>query len=46
MNPFSVRIFIHGIVTFPFFDTFIMVIIIMSSIALAAEDPVQEGSYR
>eukprot|EP00095_Tigriopus_kingsejongensis_P005232 maker-scaffold1237_size53912-snap-gene-0.7 protein:Tk05232 transcript:maker-scaffold1237_size53912-snap-gene-0.7-mRNA-1 annotation:"hypothetical protein DAPPUDRAFT_333049" len=43
-NP--IRIFIHGIVTFPFFDTFIMVIIIMSSIALAAEDPVQEQSER
>ena len=40
------RIFIHGIVTFPFFETFIMVIIIMSSIALAAEDPVQENSER
>lgn len=32
--------------TFPFFDTFIMVVIIMSSIALAAEDPVQERSDR
>ena len=43
---FSIRIFIHGVVTFPFFDTFIMVIIIMSSIALAAEDPVRETSER
>lgn len=41
-----IRIFIHGIVTYPFFDTFIMVIIIMSSVALAAEDPVQEHSQR
>ena len=37
---------IHGIVTLPCFDTFIMVIIILSSIALAAEDPVQEQSQR
>ena len=43
-NP--IRIFIHGIVTFPFFDTFIMVVIILSSVSLAAEDPVQEGSER
>ena len=43
-NP--IRIFIHGVVTFPWFDTFIMVIIIMSSIALAAEDPVREKSER
>lgn len=43
---FSVRIFVHGIVTFPFFDTFIMIIIIMSSVALAAEDPVVENSER
>ncbi|XP_071746366.1 voltage-dependent calcium channel type A subunit alpha-1 isoform X5 [Lepeophtheirus salmonis] len=43
-NP--IRLFVHGIVTFPFFDTFIMIIIIMSSIALAAEDPVQENSRR
>ena len=43
---FSIRIFIHGIVTFPFFDTFIMVVIILSSISLAAEDPVQESSER
>lgn len=43
---FSVRILVHGIVTVPCFDTFIMVIIILSSIALAAEDPVQEQSQR
>ena len=43
-NP--IRIFVHGIVTFPFFETFIMVVIIMSSIALAAEDPVEENSER
>ena len=43
-NP--IRIFVHGIVTIPCFDTFIMIIIILSSIALAAEDPVQEQSER
>ena len=32
--------------TIPCFDTFIMIIIILSSIALAAEDPVQEQSER
>ena len=36
----------HGIVTIPCFDTFIMIIIILSSITLAAEDPVQETSQR
>ena len=40
------RILVHGIVTVPCFDTFIMIIIILSSIALAAEDPVQEHSRR
>jgi hypothetical protein len=43
-NP--IRICVHGIVTLPCFDTFIMIIIILSSIALAAEDPVQEQSKR
>ena len=33
-------------VTYPFFDTLIMIIIILSSIALAAEDPVEEKSQR
>ena len=41
-----IRILVHGIVTIPCFDTFIMIIIILSSIALAAEDPVQEQSER
>lgn len=40
------RLTIHAIVTYPFFDTFIMIIIILSSIALAAEDPVEETSER
>ena len=43
---FRVRILVHGIVTVPCFETFIMIIIILSSIALAAEDPVQEHSQR
>ena len=46
VHHFRVRIFVHGIVTIPCFDTFIMIIIILSSIALAAEDPVQEQSQR
>ena len=33
-------------VTYPFFDSLIMIIIILSSIALAAEDPVEEKSPR
>ena len=40
------RLTVHAIVTYPFFDTFIMIIIILSSIALAAEDPVEEKSDR
>ena len=43
---FRFRLIIHSIVTYPFFDTFIMIIIILSSIALAAEDPVEETSQR
>ena len=43
---YRIRIFVHGIVTIPCFDTFIMIIIILSSITLAAEDPVQETSAR
>ena len=33
-------------VNLPYFDFFIMVVISLSSIALAAEDPVEEGSFR
>jgi hypothetical protein len=40
------RVFVHAVVTYPFFDTFIMIIIVGSSIALAAEDPVDEKSER
>merc|ERR1719412_569967 len=40
------RVTIHSIVTFPLFDVFIMLVIIASSIALAAEDPVDPKSPR
>ena len=43
-NPFRVKI--HSIVTFPLFDVFIMLVIIASSVALAAEDPVDPKSER
>ena len=36
----------HAIVTYHFFDSFIMIIIVASSIALAAEDPVDEKSAK
>ncbi|XP_031638629.1 voltage-dependent calcium channel type A subunit alpha-1 isoform X8 [Contarinia nasturtii] len=36
----------HWVVNLRYFDFFIMLIITMSSIALAAEDPVDENSYR
>ncbi|XP_030081782.1 voltage-dependent calcium channel type A subunit alpha-1 isoform X8 [Drosophila hydei] len=36
----------HWVVNLPYFDFFIMVVISMSSIALAAEDPVRENSRR
>ena len=40
------RVGVHAVVTYPLFDTFIMMIIVGSSIALAAEDPVDEKSER
>ena len=43
---FRFRLAVHAVVTFPFFDTLIMIIIVLSSIALAAEDPVEERSAR
>merc|ERR1719266_2755360 len=43
-NP--VRVAVHKIVTYPLFDTVIMVIIALSSFALAAEDPAEEKSER
>lgn len=36
----------HWVVNLPYFDFFIMIVISLSSIALAAEDPVEEGSFR
>ena len=41
-NP--VRVACHWIVNMKYFDAFIMIIISLSSISLAAEDPVQEDS--
>ena len=40
------RCMIHWIVTKKIFDLFIMFVIVLSSIALAAEDPVSENSER
>jgi hypothetical protein len=42
-NP--IRRAAHYVTNMRYFDAFIMVIITLSSIALAAEDPVDEGSY-
>lgn len=43
---YSIRRGAHWVVNLPYFDFFIMVVISMSSIALAAEDPVRENSRR
>ena len=45
-NTYRVRVGIHWLVTKPFFDGFIMFVILLSSAALAAEDPVQENHPR
>ena len=42
----SVRVGLHWMVTKWWFDGFIMFVILLSSAALAAEDPVQENSPR
>lgn len=42
---FSVRRFCHFVVNLRYFDLFIMIVICASSVALAAEDPVEENSY-
>ena len=42
-NP--IRLGAHYITNMRYFDAFIMVIITLSSIALAAEDPVDENAY-
>ena len=43
---FRVRRFCHFVVNLRYFDLFIMIVICASSIALAAEDPVNENSER
>ena len=43
---YSVRVGIHWLVCKPWFDGFIMFVILLSSAALAAEDPVQENHPR
>ena len=43
---FRLRQLVHWIVTKKLFDMFIMLIIVLSSIALASEDPVDEHSPR
>ncbi|CAG5127135.1 unnamed protein product, partial [Candidula unifasciata] len=43
-NP--IRRFCHFVVNLRYFDLFIMIVICASSVALAAEDPVIEDSYR
>ncbi|XP_048245637.1 voltage-dependent calcium channel type A subunit alpha-1-like isoform X9 [Haliotis rufescens] len=43
-NP--IRRFCHFVVNLRYFDLFIMIVICASSVALAAEDPVNEGSFR
>ena len=45
-NFFRVRVGLHWFVTKPWFDGFIMFVILLSSAALAAEDPVQEDHPR
>ena len=43
---FRLRCLIHWIVTKKVFDMFIMFVIVLSSVALASEDPVSENSER
>lgn len=43
---FRVRVSLHWLVSKPMFDGFIMFVIMLSSIALAAEDPVTENAPR
>jgi len=46
LSRFSVRCGVHWLVTKPMFDVFVMLVIMLSSVALAAEDPVHEKSSR
>ena len=43
---FRIRRFCHFIVTLRYFDLLIMTVICLSSISLAAEDPINENSMR
>ncbi|PAV77952.1 hypothetical protein WR25_14032 [Diploscapter pachys] len=43
-NP--VRVLVHSVVSTKYFEMCIMIVICMSSISLAAEDPVDEGNMR
>ena len=43
---YRIRRFCHFIVTLRYFDLLIMIVICLSSISLAAEDPVNENSIR
>lgn len=43
-NVYSIRRAAHWIVNLRYFDFFIMLIIILSSVALAAEDPINDDS--
>uniref|UniRef100_A0AC34F530 EF-hand domain-containing protein n=1 Tax=Panagrolaimus sp. ES5 TaxID=591445 RepID=A0AC34F530_9BILA len=43
-NP--IRVFVHGIVSTKYFEMIVMAVICMSSISLAAEDPVNEDNPR
>ena len=45
-HSFSIRRFCHFIVTLRYFELLIMIVICLSSISLAAEDPVNEHSRR
>lgn len=42
----SIRRFAHWVVNLRYFDMFIMIVIVLSSMALATEDPVDEHSKR
>ena len=46
LDYFSVRKVIHWFVCAPAFDKFIMIVIVFSSLAIAAEDPVDEDNPR
>ena len=45
-SPGSIRRAAHFVVNLRYFEFFIMIVICASSIALAAEDPVDEDSHR